>query len=148
MRQRNPDKGLGLSFAKGAMAFEIAIETGRRRGDKNVERLTGGGQGLRNRACGWQGLVHRRGKHRAGVDFNDLMRARLHESGGWPDADPIATTVRIMMATRTEREPPREFRQGYVIGLDRRSWYAANIHAVQPRVHVGGSELGDGYRIL
>ena len=37
MLLRNPDKGLGLGFAKGATAFEIDIETGRRRGDENIE---------------------------------------------------------------------------------------------------------------
>ena len=84
MRQGNPDKGLGRGFAERAMAFEIDIEAGRRRGDENIERLAGGGQGLRNRARGRQGPVHRSGEHRAGVDFNYLMRARLHESGGWP----------------------------------------------------------------
>ena len=79
MRQRNPDKGFGLGFAKGATAFEIDVETGRRRGDKNIERFSGGGQGLGDRAGGGQGPVHRRREHRARVDFNDLMRARLHE---------------------------------------------------------------------
>jgi hypothetical protein len=87
MRHRNPDKGFGLGFAKGATAFEIDVETGRRRGDKNIEWFSGGGQGTRNRVGSGHGPVHRRGKQRAGVDFNDLMRARLHEAGGWPPLD-------------------------------------------------------------
>jgi hypothetical protein len=46
--------------------------------------VAGGGQGPRNRPRGRQGPVHRSGEQRAGVDFNYVMRARLHESGGWP----------------------------------------------------------------
>ena len=82
--QRDPHEALPLRVIERAMAFEIDIETGRRRGDKNIERLARGGEGPRNRARGRQGPVHRSGEQRAGVDFNYLMRARLHESGGWP----------------------------------------------------------------
>ena len=84
MFQRDPHEALPLRVIERPMAFEIDIETGRRRGDKNIERRAGGGQGPRNRPRGRQGPVHRSGEQRAGVDFNYVMRARLHESGGWP----------------------------------------------------------------
>src|ERR1700694_1991920 len=73
------------------MAFEIDIET-----------LAGGVEGLRNRARGRQGPVHRSGEHRAGVDFNYRMRARLHESGGWPPLSKACVKDRAA-ATRAMR---------------------------------------------
>jgi hypothetical protein len=99
MRQRKPDKGLGLGFAEGSMAFEIDIEAGRRRGDENVERLAGGGEGLRNRARGRQGPVHRR---RRAPGRSRFQRARLHESGGWPPLSKACVKDRAA-ATRAMR---------------------------------------------
>ena len=72
MLQRDPYEALPLRLKERPMAFEIDIETGRRRGDKDIERPAGGGEGFRNRACGRQGPVHRSGEQRAGLDFNDL----------------------------------------------------------------------------
>ena len=45
MPQGNLDEALRLGLAERAMALEIDIEAGRRRGDENVERLARAGQG-------------------------------------------------------------------------------------------------------
>ena len=50
MLQRDPHEVLPLGVIERPMAFEIDIETRRRRGEENFERLAGGGDGPRDRA--------------------------------------------------------------------------------------------------
>ena len=63
-----------------AAAPDVDVEAGQRRRDVDVERLADAAQADRQHARRLERARHAGGENRAGLDLDDVMRARAHEA--------------------------------------------------------------------